>query len=113
MTITTALYTVLFGTHVGTDQFGNRYYTGKRRDSFGRPKRWVQYKGKAEPSSVPPEWHVWLHYTCNEVPKERYPWQQKHHPNLTGTPSAYFPPGHLLKGGKRDKATGDYIAWTP
>ena len=34
-------------------------------------------------------------------------------PNLTGTKAAYRPPGHILKGGQRDKATGDYEAWTP
>jgi NADH:ubiquinone oxidoreductase subunit len=113
MSITTALYTKIFGKQVGADRFGNRYYTGKRQDSFGRIKRWVSYAGKPDPSSIPPEWHLWLHYTSNEVPQKRYAWQQEHHPNLTGTTQAYFPPGHLLKGGKRDKATGDYVPWTP
>ena len=26
---------------------------------------------------------------------------------------AYRPAGHVLKGGRRNKATGDYEAWTP
>jgi NADH:ubiquinone oxidoreductase subunit len=32
---------------------------------------------------------------------------------LTGTELAYRPPGHALAGNHRDKATGDYEAWTP
>jgi len=34
-------------------------------------------------------------------------------PNLTGTAEAYRPPGHVLAGGQRDKATGDYEPWKP
>ncbi len=32
---------------------------------------------------------------------------------MTGTSQAYRPQGHILSGGKRDKATGDYEAWSP
>jgi NADH:ubiquinone oxidoreductase subunit len=32
---------------------------------------------------------------------------------MTGTNRAYRPPGHVLAGGHRDAATGDYEAWTP
>jgi NADH:ubiquinone oxidoreductase subunit len=41
------------------------------------------------------------------------PWQKDHLPNLTGTAAAYRPPGHILQGGQRDKATGDYEPWVP
>lgn len=105
--------TLCFGTLVGTDEFGNRYYLRKQKDSFGRQKRMVRYHGKAEPSAIPPEWHGWLHYTFPTALKKRYSWQQEHHQNLTGTPLAYFPPGYLLKQGRRDKATGDYVPWEP
>lgn len=106
------------GKKVGEDQIGNIYYEAKPRLGYKRPRRWVMYKGAAEPSSVPPEWHGWLHYQTNDVPAAdgesfRRPWQKPHVPNLTGTNAAYRPPGHLLQGGKRDKATGDYTAWTP
>ena len=37
----------------------------------------------------------------------------KSEPNHTGTNAAYLPPGHDLRGGKRDRATGDYEAWQP
>jgi NADH:ubiquinone oxidoreductase subunit len=36
-----------------------------------------------------------------------------HQPNLTGTPQAYRPAGHDYAGGRRNRTTGDYEAWTP
>jgi NADH:ubiquinone oxidoreductase subunit len=58
-----------------------------------------------------------LHYSVDETPgsedPSRHDWQKDHLPNLTGTRYAYRPPGHILKGGKRDQATGDYEPWTP
>ena len=109
MTMTTRLHTLFHGKLVGTDQFGNRYYTDKQKK-----KRWVLYKGKAEPSKVPAEWHGWLHYTLDApVEAAPYAWKKEHLPNLTGTTHAYVPPGHLLRGGHRDVSTSDYEAWKP
>ncbi len=113
MTIGTKLYTKLFGLLVGKDKFGNSYYTGKRTDSFGRKKRWVIYKGKNDPTIVPPAWHGWLHYTTDKILNDNYAWQKDAMPNQTGTKNAYLPKGHVLKGGHRAKATGDYQAWRP
>ena len=103
---------------VGEDEHGNRYYTAKPREGYKRPRRWVNYKGYPEASKVPPEWHGWLHYQTDIVPSEvdsslRRPWQKPHKQNMTGTDQAYRPPGHILEGGKREKATGDYEAWVP
>ncbi len=129
MSLYTRLFTLLHGRLVGTDSTGNRYYeqrgigveshpdlgTSKQR----RRRRWVVYNGEAEASRVPSEWHAWLHYTVKLPPdpevvaKRRRFWQKEHRPNATGTPGAYLPPGHSLAGGRRDKATGDYEAWTP
>ena len=82
-----------------------------------RERRWVLYTGMAEPSKVPAEWHGWLHHIFEAVPvidpAARKPWQKEHLPNLTGTALAYRPPGSVLRGGHRDKATGDYEPWTP
>lgn len=104
------------GEFVGADQFGNKYYKGAPRKGYKRERRWVMYKDVPEASMVPPEWHGWLHYQSDIVPSDesyRREWQAPHKPNLTGTKAAYRPPGHILEGGKRDKATGDYEAWRP
>lgn len=120
--ITTRIYTALCGQHVGTDQFGNRYYRRKGKthgtssvaDKRKAEKRWVIYNGKAEPTKIPPEWHGWMHYT-HDAPQtgKRYDWQKPHLPNLTGTVNAYVPPGHLIRGGHRSPTTSDYEAWKP
>lgn len=105
------------GKPVGEDQLGNKYYRANPRKGYKRERRWVMYKGAPEASSVPPEWHGWLHHQTDVIPSEgesyRREWQAPHKPNLTGTKQAYRPPGHILEGGKRDKATGDYEAWKP
>ena len=108
--------TVKRGEKVGEDEFGNVYYRAKPRKGYKRERRWVMYSDAPEASSVPPEWHGWLHHQTDEVPSEngyRRPWQKPHQPNMTGTTGAYRPPGHILQGGTRDKATGDYEAWKP
>lgn len=103
--------------NVGTDTYGNRYYRAKPRKGYARERRWVIYKDVPEASNVPPEWHGWLHHQTDTVPEAnagyRRVWQKPHQPNLTGTNLAYRPPGHVLARGRRDKATGDYEAWTP
>jgi NADH:ubiquinone oxidoreductase subunit len=77
----------------------------------------VIYPGYAEPSTVPPSWHGWLHHTVDVPPtQESYTpreWQKPHRANLTGTPGAYRPPGSTLAQGRRPSATGDYDAWAP
>ena len=124
MNLGTLLYTWLHGELVGTDQFGNRYYHEKRRRPLkrgggldSRERRWVLYNGEVEASRVPPLWHGWLHHIFDEVPTEaerkKYPWEKEYVPNLTGTDRAYRPPGSLLRGGHRPRATGDYEPWTP
>lgn len=115
MTLATRIMTLFMGKKVGEDQFGNRYYHYPRNNS--RDKRWVLYKGDAEASKVPAEWWGWLHHKNEEPPQltthVRHAWQQQHQENLTGTDEAYRPKGHVLKGGVREKATGDYEAWQP
>jgi len=138
MTITTWLHTSLRGKLVGSDEFGNHYYTERKQAKTGRTKRWVMYKpskkawwqvalvfplfltnrlSNAEPSKVPPEWHGWLHYTLDKPPADRmavrHAWEKPHLPNLTGTTGAYVPPGHLLRGGQREASTSDYQPWKP
>ena len=116
MNIGTWLFTKLNGRQVGSDAAGNIYYEGKRpRPGSADKRRWVAYAGAPEASTVPPEWHSWLHYTtAAPLPDTgRKVWQKPHIANLTGTPGSYRPPGHDYEGGNRARATGDYEAWTP
>lgn len=112
MTVRTRVLTWLRGKQVGTDPRGNRYFV----ERSGGPRRWVLYVGETEASKVPPEWNAWLHHTVDALPSGQprmWPWEKPHEPNLTGTADAYRPPGHVSRGGKRAKATGDYEAWRP
>jgi NADH:ubiquinone oxidoreductase subunit len=115
MSIGTWLDTALNGQLVGTDANGNRYYQERRQPKHRRRRRWVIYKGPAEASRVPPEWHAWLHHTVDKpLPQTKNkPWQKPHEPNRTGTPEAYRPPGSEYQGGRRARATGDYEPWRP
>lgn len=111
-TLGTRFFTWRKGQFVGEDSFGNRYY--RTRDER---KRWVTYKGVADPTTVPPEWHGWLHHTVDVAPAEQVykpkPWQKPHRPNMTGTPQAIRPSGSIARSGQRPRATGDYEPWSP
>lgn len=108
------------GRLVGSDEFGNRYFedrTAKHSYDTGRKRRWVMYKGYADASKIPPDWHGWMHYVYDTPPSEkalpRKSWEKEHRPNLSGTPFASFPTGSLEVDGKRQATTGDYEAWKP
>ncbi|MEO1028722.1 MAG: NADH:ubiquinone oxidoreductase subunit NDUFA12 [Pseudomonadota bacterium] len=102
---------------IGTDDFGNRYFQDRKPSVSGRHRRYVIYKGIAEPSKVPAEWHGWLHYTFDEPPTvdplPRKAWETDHKPNMTGTIFAERPKGALREGGERASAAADYEAWSP
>lgn len=112
-----AWFTARGGACVGQDAAGNRYF--RRAPLRGRPeRRWVIFAGAPEASSVPPEWHGWLHQQTDAVPSEsasplRRSWQKPWQPNSTGTDEAYLPPGHTLDPRPRAASTGDYEAWSP
>ena len=102
---------------VGEDDYGNRYYADRKVSVEGRKRRYVIYRGLAEPSKVPADWHGWLHYTFDhpptEAPLKRQAWETDHTPNMTGTVFAYRPKGSLKAGGERRESDSDYEAWTP
>jgi NADH:ubiquinone oxidoreductase subunit len=101
---------------IGRDRFGNTYYESRARQPvYERTRRHVVYAGAPDPTSVPPEWHAWLHHTTPApLPEVKlHPWQREHQPNLTGTAAAYRPAGHDYAGGARRVTGGDYEAWTP
>ena len=117
MDIVTRLHLHFKARLVGSDSFGNRYYE-ERKARPGKPaRRYVRYNGMVEASKVPADWHGWLHHTEDSPPPAegyaRHDWQKDHMPNTTGTQHAHRPAGHVLKGGKRAAATGDYEPWSP
>lgn len=119
-TLSTGLWTLLYGERVGEDEFGNVYYRrrgGKIDSALGFERRWVIYNGYCEGSATPPGWYGWLHHTVDTPPTdETYrprSWELPHQPNLTGTPQAYRPPGSQLALGERPPAGGDYAPWRP
>jgi NADH dehydrogenase (ubiquinone) 1 alpha subcomplex subunit 12 len=88
-----------WGDLVGVDKFGNKYYQNKMY--FMGRSRWVYYSDQNhgwdyDASQVPPEWHRWLHYICDEPPTKDtklvdYKWMIDHKENLTGTKQKYVP----------------------
>ena len=91
-TVGTFIYTLLAGKFVGSDQFGNKYYTNSKGS------RWVIYKSTVESTRVPPDWHAWIHFLTINKPfasAEKFSWQKKHEENLTGTKKAHKPDGSL------------------
>lgn len=113
--IGTALFTQLHGQLVGTDDQGNRYYTERKPAKGRRTKRWVIFQGKPDATTVPAEWYGWLHHTFDAPLSDgqKPAWQKSVQPNQTGTAGAYGPTGLDARGGQRQKAAGDYEAWTP
>lgn len=111
------LHTLCKGTHVGTDEFGNRYFKGKARKGTSRERRWVIYKAGHEASTVPALWHGWLHHQSNLLPEAaqgyKKPWQKPHVANMTGSDKAYLPQGHAQRGGERAASSSDYTPWQP
>ena len=72
-TFGTLLWTARFGELVGTDEYGNRYYRtkgGRIDPTLGFERRWVIYKGLAEPSTIGPAWHGWIHHTVDTPPDD-------------------------------------------
>ncbi|KAL4308662.1 hypothetical protein GQ457_01G006270 [Hibiscus cannabinus] len=48
-------------TFVGVDRAGNRYFTRKEEiDGILKEKRWVEFKGEQDPTSISVEWICWL-----------------------------------------------------
>ena len=109
----TTLIRLLDSRYVGVDHLGNKYYTRKKTDPWGRKKRFVIYRGKDDASLLPPEYHAWMHYIVDEFPMPsvdksaayRPHYQKPHQANVSGSAMAYRP--------KRAPATGDYKKWSP
>jgi NADH:ubiquinone oxidoreductase subunit len=78
--------TLKFGTLIGEDSLGNRYYENTVDYPYGQ-HRWVEYSDappdqpgasvikttvksfyEVDASTVPAEWHLWLHHTTKDPP---------------------------------------------
>ncbi len=59
-------YPFKFGTHVGTDEGGNKYFENTVDYPYGQ-HRWVEYADihNYDPTSIPPAWHSWMHYVSD------------------------------------------------
>ena len=102
-TFGTFLKTLFFGTFVGEDFYGNRYYTSKKNE------RWVVYQDNIEASKITSDWYLWMHHTVNDLPKnkKKHLWQKKHLENQTGTINSYKP--NFIS--KLNKAKKKYETW--
>jgi len=116
-TLGTRLYTWRKGERVGEDALGNVYYQNPKPGPDGHPRRWVIFHGAAEASSVPADWHGWLHHTFEEPPVDgalpRQPFEKDHRPNPTGSPDAVYPPGSLMNPAQAAHGRRSYSAWSP
>ena len=88
-TFGTFLKTLLYGTHVGKDEFGNKYYKSKKNE------RWVIYNSNIEATKITSDWYLWMHHTIDKFPndnqKKMHLWQKKHLANQTGTNNRHRP----------------------
>eukprot|EP00897_Mesotaenium_endlicherianum_P008819 jgi/Mesen1/7966/ME000422S07124 len=105
-------------TLVGIDTFGNKYYERLHDVQYGR-HRWVEFKDSHnyDASTVPPEWHGWLHhindYTPEQLIKFRPAYLQEHKRNPTGEgdEKIYHAKGHALNPNQREWKK--FEPWTP
>lgn len=98
---------------IGKDESGNQYY------SLGT-KRWVEYAGKKDPTTISADWYLWLHYaTVTKAEAAKMVWQIPRAPNQTGTNLAYNPRNNLSQQDPANRARkeflkkGDYEPWLP
>jgi len=88
-TFGTFLKTLFYGSYVGKDELGNKYYKSKSNE------RWVVYNNKIDATKITSSWYLWIHHTTDKVPgkevEKKYLWQKQHQENLTGTKNSYKP----------------------
>ena len=88
-TFGTFLKTLLYGSYVGKDEFGNKYYKSRKNE------RWVVYFGNIEATKISSDWYMWIHHTVDKIPSEndtkKHSWQKSHLENQTGSKNSYKP----------------------
>jgi NADH:ubiquinone oxidoreductase subunit len=88
-TFGTLLKTLFYGSYVGKDKDGNKYYKSKKNE------RWVIYSKDIEATKINSDWYLWMHHTIDKIPdekdKKKYLWQKNHLENQTGSKNSYKP----------------------
>ena len=87
-TFGTFLKTLFFGTYVGKDELGNKYYKNSINE------RWVIYSSSIDATKITSDWYLWMHHTIDKIPndkEDKYLWQKKHLENQTGSKNSYKP----------------------
>ena len=88
-TFGTFLKTLFYGSYVGKDELGNKYYKSKNNE------RWVIYSKNIEATKITSDWYLWIHHTIDKIPDEKkskkYLWQKSHLENQTGSENSYKP----------------------
>ena len=87
-TFGTFLKTLFFGTYVGKDDYGNKYYKSKKNE------RWVIYDKNIEATKITSDWYLWMHHTIDKTPEikdKKYSWQKSHRENQTGSKNSHKP----------------------
>ena len=106
-TLGTYIYTKFFGVFVGDDEYGNTYFT-----TTDGKKRWVNYKGDCNASSISPIWHSWLHKTTNNKPSSKEVVKSNKKENLNFkqiNPKKPYNPKNFQK----KSLYHDYTPWKP
>jgi NADH dehydrogenase (ubiquinone) 1 alpha subcomplex subunit 12 len=106
----------------GEDVAGNKYFENMSMPSGMH--RWVVYANKhklkgLDPTTVPAEWHGWLHFVTDQVPTEQafsypiYAQEAIGSPNPTGNmEKRYLPKGAWVNGPRR-RHWQKFTAWSP
>ena len=103
-TFGTFLKTLFFGTYVGKDELGNKYYKNSINE------RWVIYSSSIDATKITSDWYLWMHHTIDKIPndkEDKYLWQKKHLENQTGSATSYKP--SFIS--KLNKAKKKYDTW--
>lgn len=78
MCLKTFFYTKFFGTMVGEDLLGNKYYESKHKRWFGKNNRWVVYSTNNKSiANIDTVWYKWMHYMTEKPPmkiKKNHDW---------------------------------------
>ncbi len=105
-TLGTFIYTKFFGVFVGNDEHGNTYFT-----TTDGKKRWVNYKGDCDASSISPHWHSWIHKTTNNVPSSKE--EKNNNIKILNLKKTISKKPYNPKSFNKKSIYNDYTPWKP